>query len=116
VQISQMEVELPSMPASIRGTYQSRLQSSKQGLDRVKKSVVGRIVSPQHQLTNNRKMSGKTLRGLNFSAALAEVTPVSSMTHTRTTLISDRDCLLALRDWRMVRDFSKVADIRDEAP
>jgi vesicle transport through interaction with t-SNAREs protein 1 len=37
-----MELELPSMPASIRGTYQSRLQSSKQGLDRVKKTLVSR--------------------------------------------------------------------------
>ncbi|KAK4685078.1 vesicle transport through interaction with t-SNAREs 1, partial [Tremellales sp. Uapishka_1] len=37
--IAQMEVELPSMPVSIRQTYQSRLHSSKTGLDKVKKGV-----------------------------------------------------------------------------
>ncbi|WVO17223.1 hypothetical protein L204_104915 [Cryptococcus depauperatus] len=37
--VAQMEVELPSMPISIRQTYQQRLKTSKQGLDKVKKSL-----------------------------------------------------------------------------
>lgn len=35
-----MEVELPSMPASIRQTYQGRLAASKQSLDKIKKTLV----------------------------------------------------------------------------
>jgi vesicle transport through interaction with t-SNAREs protein 1 len=35
-----MEVELPSMPVSIRQTYQARLATSKQGLDKVKRALV----------------------------------------------------------------------------
>ncbi|RXK35188.1 vesicle transport through interaction with t-SNAREs 1 [Tremella mesenterica] len=35
--VAQMEVELPSMPTSIRQTYHQRLQTSKQALDKVKK-------------------------------------------------------------------------------
>ncbi|ODN98077.1 hypothetical protein I350_07719 [Cryptococcus amylolentus CBS 6273] len=37
--VGQMEVELPSMPVSIRSTYQGRLATSKQGLDKVKKTL-----------------------------------------------------------------------------
>ncbi|WVR08026.1 hypothetical protein IAU60_005070 [Kwoniella sp. DSM 27419] len=37
--IGQMEVELPSMPVSIRQTYQARIATSKQGLDRIKKTL-----------------------------------------------------------------------------
>ena len=39
-QVAQMEVELPSMPVSIRQTYQTRLTTSKQGLDKIKKTLV----------------------------------------------------------------------------
>lgn len=39
-QIAQMEVELPSMPVSIRQTYQQRLTTSKAGLEKVKKTLV----------------------------------------------------------------------------
>ena len=35
-----MEVELPSMPLSIRQNYQARLQSSKQGLEKIKRTIV----------------------------------------------------------------------------
>ena len=35
-----MEVELPSMPVSIRQTYQGRLATSRQALEKVKKSLV----------------------------------------------------------------------------
>ena len=35
-----MEVELPSMPVSIRQNYQARLVTSRTGLDRVKKTLV----------------------------------------------------------------------------
>lgn len=41
VQIAQMEVELPSMPISIRQTYGGRLRSSKEALEKVKKTLVG---------------------------------------------------------------------------
>ncbi|WVQ95799.1 hypothetical protein IAU59_002898 [Kwoniella sp. CBS 9459] len=37
--VAQMEVELPSMPVSIRQTYQARLATSRQGLEKVKKSL-----------------------------------------------------------------------------
>ncbi|UOH82933.1 hypothetical protein LQV05_005646 [Cryptococcus neoformans] len=37
--VAQMEVELPSMPASIRQTYQGRLAASKQSLDKIKKTL-----------------------------------------------------------------------------
>ncbi|KAK8849702.1 hypothetical protein IAR55_005037 [Kwoniella newhampshirensis] len=37
--VAQMEVELPSMPVSIRQTYQGRLATSKSGLDKVKKTL-----------------------------------------------------------------------------
>ncbi|WWD04345.1 hypothetical protein V865_002414 [Kwoniella europaea PYCC6329] len=37
--VAQMEVELPSMPLSIRQTYQGRLATSKQGLEKVKKTL-----------------------------------------------------------------------------
>ncbi|WWC92820.1 uncharacterized protein L201_007779 [Kwoniella dendrophila CBS 6074] len=37
--VAQMEVELPSMPVSIRQTYQGRLATSKQGLEKVKKTL-----------------------------------------------------------------------------
>jgi hypothetical protein len=39
-QISQMEIELPSMPLSIRTPYQTRLASSKSDLNKVKKALV----------------------------------------------------------------------------
>ena len=35
-----MEVELPSMPVSIRQNYQGKLAASKAGLERVKKTLV----------------------------------------------------------------------------
>ena len=35
-----MEVELPSMPVSIRQNYQGKLAASKAGLDKVKKTLV----------------------------------------------------------------------------
>jgi vesicle transport through interaction with t-SNAREs protein 1 len=35
-----MEVELPSMPVSIRQNYQGKLAASKSGLDKVKKTLV----------------------------------------------------------------------------
>lgn len=35
-----MEVELPSMPTSIRQTYQGRLAASKQSLDKIRKTLV----------------------------------------------------------------------------
>ncbi|RSH93318.1 hypothetical protein EHS25_007672 [Saitozyma podzolica] len=37
--LAQMDVELPSMPVSIRQQYQGRLATSKQGLERVKKTI-----------------------------------------------------------------------------
>ncbi|ORY34731.1 t-SNARE [Naematelia encephala] len=37
--IAQMEVELPSMPLSIRQTYTTRLRTSKEALDKVKKTL-----------------------------------------------------------------------------
>ncbi|ORX37722.1 t-SNARE [Kockovaella imperatae] len=37
--VAQMEVELPSMPVSIRQVYQGRLATSKQALEKVKKSL-----------------------------------------------------------------------------
>ncbi|WVQ78929.1 hypothetical protein IAT38_001021 [Cryptococcus sp. DSM 104549] len=37
--VAQMEVELPSMPVSIRQTYHARLLTSKQGLEKVKKTL-----------------------------------------------------------------------------
>ncbi|KIR33300.1 vesicle transport through interaction with t-SNAREs 1 [Cryptococcus deuterogattii MMRL2647] len=37
--VAQMEVELPSMPVSIRQTYQGRLAASKQSLDKIKKTL-----------------------------------------------------------------------------
>lgn len=40
LQVAQMEVELPSMPVSIRQTYQGKLAGSKAGLDKVKKTLV----------------------------------------------------------------------------
>jgi hypothetical protein len=39
-QVAQMEVELPSMPVSIRQNYQGKLAASKAGLDKVKKTLV----------------------------------------------------------------------------
>jgi vesicle transport through interaction with t-SNAREs protein 1 len=42
-QIAQMEVELPSMPVSIRQNYQTRLSTSKQSLEKVKKTIVRQI-------------------------------------------------------------------------
>ena len=39
-QVAQMEVELPSMPVSIRQNYQGKLAASKSGLDKVKKTLV----------------------------------------------------------------------------
>lgn len=39
-QIAQMEVEIPSMPVSIRPTFQTRLAQSKSEVEKVKKSVV----------------------------------------------------------------------------
>lgn len=42
VQIAQMEIELPSMPVSIRQNYQGRLSTSKQGLEKIKRTVVSR--------------------------------------------------------------------------
>ena len=35
-----MEVELPSMPVSIRQTYRGRLAASRASLDKVKKALV----------------------------------------------------------------------------
>jgi vesicle transport through interaction with t-SNAREs protein 1 len=40
-----MEIELPSMPVSIRQNYQQRLQTSKQGLERVKRALVCLVTS-----------------------------------------------------------------------
>ena len=39
-QIAQMEVELPSMPVSIRQTYQGKLAGSRQALEKVKQALV----------------------------------------------------------------------------
>lgn len=39
LQISQMEVELPSMPVSIRSNYSSRIHTSKTELQKVKRSL-----------------------------------------------------------------------------
>lgn len=39
-QIAQMEVEIPSMPLSIRKTFQDKLTGSKSSVDRIKKQVV----------------------------------------------------------------------------
>lgn len=39
-QVAQMEVELPSMPVSIRQNYAGRLATSKQGLEKVKRTLV----------------------------------------------------------------------------
>ena len=49
VQIAQMEVELPSMPVSIRQTYQGRLATSRQALEKVNKSLVSFDWPIQHQ-------------------------------------------------------------------
>jgi vesicle transport through interaction with t-SNAREs protein 1 len=43
-----MEVELPSMPVSIRQTYQQRLTTSRAGLEKVKKTLVRHILLPFH--------------------------------------------------------------------
>lgn len=56
-----MEVELPSMPVSIRQNYQGKLSSSKAGLDKVKKTLVSQIRTrgPGHRrLTKRRGMYG----------------------------------------------------------
>ena len=42
-QVAQMEVELPSMPLSIRQNYQGRLSTSKQALEKVKRSLVSAV-------------------------------------------------------------------------
>ncbi len=44
-----MEVELPSMPVSIRQNYQGRLAASKAALDKVKKIVVRHLIPPVWQ-------------------------------------------------------------------
>lgn len=48
--IAQMEVELPSMPVSIRQNYQQKLASSKTGLERVKKTLASHFRSIVHHL------------------------------------------------------------------
>jgi len=50
-----MEVELPSMPVSIRQNYQGKLAASKAGLDKVKKTLVSCARHPVfNQLTDQR--------------------------------------------------------------
>lgn len=54
-----MEVELPSMPVSIRQNYQGRLAGSKAALDKVKKILVrcSFAFMGLAQMTNHRKTS-----------------------------------------------------------
>lgn len=56
-----MEVELPSMPVSIRQNYQGKLASSKTGLDKVKKTLV-RPTLPQISICSVTDMRQRDIR------------------------------------------------------
>lgn len=73
LQISQMEIELPSMPLSIRTPYSTRLGSSKAEVNKVKKALVSFV---SRQRIFNRILYASDLRAkwLTYLAYVADTT------------------------------------------
>lgn len=85
LQIAQMEVEIPSMPVSIRSTFQTRLAQSKSEVEKVKKSVVSGFTCEKTRADDSvMPVRSRTER----SSCL--VVDTAAMTHIRMTIRPSR--------------------------
>lgn len=101
-----MEVELPSMPVSIRQNYQGKLAASKTGLERVKKTLVcPRPRTLEFKIDRYREMSETMANDPNFFLDLDTLpTTLIPMIHLHTPLElvyskEQRRCRMVQRGW-----------------
>jgi hypothetical protein len=90
-----MEVELPSMPVSIRQNYQGKLVASKAGLERVKKTLVcPRPCTLEFKIDRYREMSETMANDPNFFLDLDTLPMIHTpmiLLHTRLELVYSRE-------------------------
>lgn len=82
-----MEVELPSMPVSIRQNYAGRLATSKQGLEKIKRTLVSLYLlfrSDRPSPTDASHSARSAMRTIGQTCSLVRAVSLGATTRTRT--------------------------------